>query len=782
MPYLPLRIITPPRYTSFIGRRSLLTEVRQRLAEYPLVTLTGWGGIGKTRIAAQVAEEGARTFSEGLWWAELDAVPDADLVVPTVATAMDLRAESAVPLTELIADHVADRRALLVLDGCERELPEVVRLLVALRAECRNLRVLVTSRQTLGMAGEVVVRVPPLSVPEPGAPLTARTAGQYESVLLFLDRASLVGADFRLTDENAPAVGELCRALEGIPLAIELAAGQLAALAPGDMLVQLADHLALLDQGYADAPPRHRSLAASADWSYDLCSTAERALWCRMSVFADGYDLHAVQAVCVDDDLASSDVPGLVASLVDKCVVAAAHSDDGAVRYTMPAYLAAYGWRRLVEDGTLGHWRGRHAHWIAELAAGFRSLWVGSRQGALLRQARREHANIRAALEFCSSEDSLGELVLTIATDLDAFWVTTGLANEARHWLEIGLAGHHGKPALRAMAMVMAARFAGLQNDLSEALDWLGQADAEAEAADDDQARGLTQVLRAILATWDGDVDRAVAAARSSVELLRDGDDAEFLALFVEGLCLGMAGDREAAERVHEDVIARTTELGETFRRSLALAGLAELALADGNLPRATVDASEALRMKTELDDRMGIGVVLDLLARIALEDADLERSAILLGAAHAIWNDIGMRETGNPFCQASSPWRGVHDARRRMGKAEFRRSFRLGAEISRDRVIRYALTGELGPETLEDAAEPSPLTKRETEVAALVAEGLSNREIAERLVVSVRTAQGHVENILRKLGFTSRTMIAAWATRQTATDGSYAGHGPAAG
>lgn len=757
----------PPSYTSFLGRRPLLTELRQRLAVSRVLTLTGPGGVGKTRVAAQVAGENQGTFRDGVWWTDVITVPDPALLVPTVASAVDLRTETAVPLPELIADHIAGRRALLVLDGCERALVEVVRIVLVLRDECPNLRLLVTSRQALGIGGEAVVRVPPLTVPDARATATAESLSQYESVALFVERAALAGADFRLTDENAAAVAALCRELQGNALAIELAAARVVSLSPVDMLAQLGDRLGLLDRGYVDAPDRHRSLSASAAWSYELCSPAQRMLWDRASVFADGCDLGALQRVCTDADLTEEGVPDLVTALVDQSVLLAVHTDDGTVRYSIPSYLAAFGRERLAADGSLERWRGRHARWIADLAGCFRARWVGSRQAELLRQARREHANIREALEFCAADVALGDLVLDITSDLDAFWVTNGLANEARHWLGLGLATGRGKASLRAMAMVLAARFAGLQNDLPEAHVWLDQATREAEAADDDGARGLTLVLRAILAAWSRDFGAAVDASRTSVTLLQDGDDAELLALFVEGLCLAFAGHREAAALAYQRLIARSVELGETFRRSLALVGLAELALDAGDLPAATQHATEALEMKAELDDWMGIAVALDCLARISLDETRLERGAVLLGAAHAIWDDIGMRATGNPFSQVSTPWEGVHTARRRMGNATFRRAFRRGASLPRDQAVRYALTDEVRPAPAEAASAPSPLTRRETEVAALVAEGLSNPEIAERLVISVRTAQGHVENILRKLGFTSRTMIAAWAAQR---------------
>jgi non-specific serine/threonine protein kinase len=764
------RIPRPPAFTSFVGRRPLVTELRQRLADTRVVTLTGPGGVGKTRLAGRVVDDERGNHRDGLWWADLSTVGDHEIVLPTVAEALGLCAEAAVPLTEVLVDHVADRHALLVLDGCEPELAEVVDLVLVLRAACPHLAILTTSRQVLGVSGEAVVRVPPLTVPPAGAPVTPEALPQYESVALFVDRASLAGSDFRLTDDNASAVAELCRALEGIPLALELAAARSAALSPAAMLEQMSDHLRLLDDGYVDAPERHRSLVACADWSFDLCDRGQQALWSRMAVFAGGCDLGAVEAVCVDDELSADDLAALVASLVDRAVLTASHASDGTLRYEMPAYLAAYGRQKLDDDAALDRWRGRHAHWIEGLAAGFRADWPSDRQALLLSEVRREHENVRAALEFCASDIALGELVLGIATDLDLYWVTTGLANEGQHWLEVALASQHGKPAERALAMVLAARFAGLQHELADARAWLEQASTAAEAADDDRARGLLDVLRAVLAVWDGDAELAVAASQAAVPRLQAGDDAELVALSVAGFCLGFAGDHQAAVVAYERAIARAEEVGETFRRSFALSGLGELFLASGDDARATELVTEALRMKAELDDQMGIAVALDCLGRIALDESRVERAAVLLGAAHAIWDAIGMRETGNPFAQTSSPWEGVHAARHRLGKTAFRTAFRRGSALSRPRAVRYALTDVLEASPDDGApAEESPLTRRETEVAALVAQGLSNPEIAARLVISVRTAQGHVENILRKLGFTSRSMIAAWVAQREA-------------
>ena len=323
--------------------------------------------------------------------------------------------------------------------------------------------------------------MPPLAVPDPAGPTTPDALAEVEAVALFVDRASLTSADFRLTAENAEAVAELCAAVEGVPLAVELAAARIGTLSPQGMLDQLADRYGLLDGGYRDAPDRHRSLRACVDWSFDQCSAQEQTLWCRMSVFTGGCDLAGAVAVCSGDGLDADEILDLIGSLVDKSVVTATHVLDGSDRYLLLDFVAGYGRERLANASLLTEWRERHALWCADLAAAFRADWVGAHQAELLRRLRDEQGNLRAALEFLSTDPSNARRGLVMATDLDSYWVTTGLAGEARHWLEVGLAREAGDPAERALAMMMAARFACLQDDLTTARRWREQASPEAE-------------------------------------------------------------------------------------------------------------------------------------------------------------------------------------------------------------------------------------------------------------------------------------------------------------
>ena len=753
-----------------------MTEVKQRLVDGRAVTLIGPGGIGKSRVARRVLEDERSAYPDGCWVVDLAAVPDPALVATTVAGVLGLHVdvESGHPAgtTGLVADFVADREALLVLDGCERVREAAADLVHRLRVESPRLRILVTSRQRLGISGEVVLKVPPLTLPDRRAAASPEGLPQFEAVSLFVDRAKLARPDFRLSSTNAPAVAEVCVVLEGKPLALELAAARIESLTPHTMVKQLADRYRLLSRGPRDVPERHRSLEACVLWDFDLCTPAEKAVWTRLSVFARGSDLETATAVCTGDGVDPDDILDILSALVEKSVVVTEEAPDGDTRYALPESLAEFGRQQLRRDGQLDRWRGRHLDRCAELAAGFRLQWVGDRQAELLRRARAEHANIRVALEFSVAEEGSARAGtgLRIACDLDTFWVTAGLAQEARHWLETTLATGRGTAAERALAMVLLARYCGLQHDLAPARIWAVQAAAEAGTSDD-RARGLLGVFSAMMAAWDGDLDEAVRESETGLTLLRGTEDraGELVAGFVLGVCLGLADRGGAAVSAYESAIALAAETGERFRQSFCLAGLGEQALLRGEPERAEELFLEALRAKAELGDRFGVAVVLDSVGRASVAAGRARRGAILLGGAASTWDAIGMRETGNPFASRSTASDGIRQARTQLGKQTFRAEFRRGSALSEEQAVAYALGDDPDVERTPVPAAPSPLTRRETEVAELVAEGLSNPEIAQRLVISVRTAQGHVENILRKLGFTSRAMIAAWVTHRSA-------------
>ncbi|MGH3335357.1 MAG: ATP-binding protein, partial [Nocardioides sp.] len=668
-----------------------------------------------------------------------------------------------------IADHIADRAALLVLDNCEHLLAAVGDLVEGLREACPNLRFLLTSRRALRLSGEDVIVVPPLNLPDQVTVATPDAISHYEAVNLFMDRARSASSEFELTPDNAPAVLALCRDLEGIPLAIELAAARIRALSPQEIADSLGERLTVLNLGYRDAAERHRSLRACVEWSYDLCSPAEQRLWARLSVFTSGCGLEAAMAVCGADDLPADEILDLMSALVDQSVIVSEEAAPGRTRYRMLADIRQFGLERAEKDGELRGLKERLETWCSELVARFDDDACGPQQARWLRRLRLEHANLRAAIEYAAGGAEGAAAGLIMARKLDLYWSASGSLDEARHWLELGLASGAGVPQERARALALVARFAGLQNDRLRAGELVDEGNAVATAADDTHALGLLLVPTAMLSVWDGTAAAAADQADRAVALLRAASDlrGELLALVVAGVCHGVAGNSVEATARHQQCIARADEVGERHMKALAVAGLGEQELAGGRLAEASARFSEAIVLKRELGDRMGMAVGLDSLGRVATAEGEGERAALLLGAAEGIWDIVGMSETGNPFAFAPSRSDGLQQARKLLGKQRFRELFRRGSQLGLDEAVRFALEEKADPGPPLAPSAPSPLTRRELEVADLVADGLSNPEIAARLVISVRTAQGHVESILRKLGFNSRSLIAAWVTER---------------
>jgi len=757
-------------YTSFVGRRALLAEVRMHLASSRVVTLVGSGGVGKTRVALRLAEVERRSYRDGCWVVPLAEVAEPELLSVSVAETLGLQAADRPWDVVTLADYIAHRTSLMVLDNCEHLVSAVGDLVTGLRATCPNLRFLLTSRQPLTLSGEDVIVVPPLTVPDEMTVAAPEAVTHYEAVNLFVDRATSARSDFRVTPDNATAVAGLCRDLEGMPLAIELAAARVRAMSPEEIRDSLTERLQVLTTGYRDAADRHGSLRACVEWSYQLCTDLEQRFWARSSVFRGGYDLKAAAAVCVADDLPAGEILDLISGLVDQSIITAEDSGTGHTRYRMLSDIRQFGQDRAEKDGELRGMQERHATWCAELVSQFYTEAGGPNQPDWLRLLRLEDANLRAALGYIGGSDEGAAAALVMARKLDLYWSACGLLDEARHWLELALATGAGTPAERARGIAVAARFAVLQNDRVRAREMVDEGTAVATSVEDSQALGLLLLPAAMLAVWDATLATAADQADTAVTLLSNAPDVrdELMALFVAGVCHGFAGNSVEAAARHHQCIARADKVGERHMKALAVAGLGQHELAGGRLPEATALFRETIVLKRELGDRMGIAVGLDCLGRVAIAEGRGERAAVLLGAAEGIWDAVGMSETGNPFAFAPSRSDGLQQARKLLGKQRFRELFRRGSQLSLDETVPFALEAKDDADPPPPApAEPSPLTRRELEVADLVADGLSNPDIAARLVISVRTAQGHVENILRKLGFNSRSLIAAWVTQR---------------
>ena len=398
----------PAELTSFVGRRGEVAEVRRLLAGSRLVTLTGAGGVGKTRLALRAAAGLARAFPGGVWLVRLDQLREEALVAQAVAGALGLQDRAGFSPEGALAGHLAGRRLLLVLDNCEHLVGAVAKLADLLLRAAPGLRVLATSREALTITGEVVLAVPPLGAPDPGQQLILAQLGLFPAVRLFAERAAQVVPGFAVTEANMAAVAGICRRLEGLPLALELAAARLPVLSPAQVGERLGDRLGLLTRGGRANPARQQTLRASIGWSYELCSRAERLLWARLSVFAGGFELDAAEGICADDRLAAEEVPGLLAALAGKSILTAEHR-GGVARYRLPEPLREYGRERLEESGEDAVLRRRHRDWHEQLARRADAGWLSPQLTEWTARLFREHANVAAAQDFRQAEPGEAE-------------------------------------------------------------------------------------------------------------------------------------------------------------------------------------------------------------------------------------------------------------------------------------------------------------------------------------------------------------------------------------
>jgi predicted ATPase len=415
-------------------------EVRRLLSRSRLVTLTGVGGVGKTRLALRVAAGLRRAFGDGVWLVQFDQLRDEALVAQAVTGILGLHARSGFSPEAVPAEYVADRRLLLVLDNCEHLVDAVAKLADQLLRAAPGLRVLATSRESLNIAGETVLPVAPLPAPDPGQPLTVAQLGRFPAVGLFAERAAQVVPGFAVTEANMAAVAGICHRLEGLPLAIELAAARARVLSPEQIQARLGDRLGLLTRGSRANPARQQTLRASIGWSYELCSQAERLLWARLSVFAGGFELDAAEGICADDPLAGGDVLDLLAALADKSVLIAEHGAGGGIRYRLPETLREFGQERLQESGDYTALRRRRRDWYEQLARQADTGWLSRQTADRVARLFREHANVQAAQDFCQAEPGEAEAGLRIAMHVWLFTTPTGgisaraSTGSARRW------------------------------------------------------------------------------------------------------------------------------------------------------------------------------------------------------------------------------------------------------------------------------------------------------------------------------------------------------------
>jgi predicted ATPase/DNA-binding SARP family transcriptional activator/DNA-binding CsgD family transcriptional regulator len=757
----------PVPRTSFVGREREKVEVKRLLVMTRLLTLTGAGGSGKSRLALQVARDLAGLYPDGVWLVELAALTHGALVPQVVAEILGVHEQPNRPLTATLAEDLRAKKMLIVLDNCEHLIEACARLTDVLLGSCSGVCVLATSRESLNVAGEVVWSVPPLSVPDVERPLTVEGLRIYESVRLFMERALRRTSAFVLTTDTTSAVAEICQQLDGMPLAIELAAAQVGTLAVGQISQRLGDSLRLLTGGERTALPRQQTLRGTLDWSYDLLSEPEKRLFCQLSAFAGGWTLEAAEAVgvCVEGET----VLDLLRTLVGKSLVVLEVAEDGSVRYTLLEPVRQYAREKLEESGEAGAIRRRHAAFFLALAEEAEPELKGAGQEAWLERLEAEHDNFRAALSW-TMEQGEAELGLRLSTALVEFWHLHVYHSEAQQWLEVALAEEGASPSVRMKALERAGFLAWEQGDYERAVALSEEALTLARRLGDEAVAASALLNLGGVAMSQMEVGRASALLEEAVALRRaSGDDWGLAhALFTLGMVAIVRRDHARAMTLHEESLALARKMRDEVGIVRALGQGALTALVRGDLRR----VDELNKATLELSRRLGIGhyavSCLNTFGASAALQGHSVRAVRLWAAEESLREAIGI-----PHMPAELSFFGpyVDVVRTQLGEAEWERAWREGQRMSMEEAIEYALAQGEEPTQTTAPTEEGPsistqttaLTRREVEVAALVAQGLTNRLIATELSISEHTVANHVAKILRKLGLDSRSQITAW-------------------
>jgi predicted ATPase/DNA-binding CsgD family transcriptional regulator len=752
----------PAEVTSFIGRRQELREVKRLLSTTRLLTLTGSGGVGKTKLALRAAAEMSRGFPDGVWLVLLASISDPLLVTQAVLGALGVHDLSAGLSLSSLTDYLAGKRLLLVLDNCEHLLDGCAVLVGTITASCPDVHVLATSRQALGVAGEVRMVVPPMSLPAEADETAVQSLLSYDAVWLLTERAAAVNPGFTVDAANAGQVLALCRKLDGIPLALELAAVRLGSLSLEQLNHGLASELSILGTANRGAEARQRTLEATIGWSYGLLDDHERLLWARASVFAGGFEEDAAAEVCSDPRIPVEQIAGLLGALVDKSILKRQLKDSGPPRYWLLETMRQYGLERLGQAGEQAAIGKRHFDWICSLAR-LAGAW-DERQPEMFARMSREQDNLWSALNYCARQPDELPAAAAAAQHLMAFWACRGPFGDVRRMLTwmAEMAPEDSLP--RAQLLWVAAVMASSQNDY----DACGLLSAES-------LRIGTEVRDVEVVAWSlvqdamprwigGDLaggTRQLDSALSLARLMRV-EQAELAIL--NTLCgLSIAtGDLGRAVESGEQGLIMSKDSGELWMRGYLLNFLAQANWLRGETPRAEALAREATACKHSIDDRNGVTIALGTLAWMAAECGHHERAATLLGSAQRVCDESSLTLL-EPFRPQHE--RSVSLITRGIGQQAYDAAFARGRAMTIGEGVAFAVADQQAPKPLPPAkaASDGELTPRQLEIARLIAADLTNRQIADRLFLSERTVETHITNMLNKLGLNSRVQLSRW-------------------
>ena len=752
----PGRGTLPRPLTSFIGRERELAQAKRLLQGSHLVTLTGPGGSGKTRLCIALAAEVVADYPDGVYFVPLAPVRDPGLVPSTIAQSIGLQDARDRPLMDHLVSRLRDRQVLLVLDNFEHLL-EGASVVTQLLQETRALRILVSSRCSLRISGEQECPVPPMAVPDPQTRPAPESLAACESVRLFGERAAAAVPAFVIDAKNLAAIAQITRRLDGLPLAIELAAARVKLLPPEAIVPRLEHSLGLLTGGSRDLPDRLRTLRGTIAWSYDLLSAPARKLLAACSVFVGGASLEVIEGVCAAVmDVGTPVLDGL-AELVDHSLLRPVPSPAGA-RYAMLETIREYAAERLAESPEAARIRAAHARAFDELARAGGWPRPGLTEREWLERLDTEHNNIRAAISWYRQHDP--PAALGLAASMSVFWSLRGHYTEGRQRLG-ELLSLAGEPSTARVSALNGAGWLAIdQGDHAEAARLLGESIGLSRQLGDLAGEGIATMYLGRCKLSSLRIAEAAPDVERAAALLREAGDQPGIArsLFYCGLLAQFTGELEAACDSFTRSAAMCSELGLTFfaARVLQMLGTARLDL--GDLSGAREALEHALPVSIDIGDRWIVPIGLAGFAGLAAKTGRPRLALRLTGAAEA-YQEANKLSLPDPVTEMLDRW--LTPARRTAGPAA-ERLLAEGRELAPEEAISRALANV--PEEALWAGPRRTLTRREVEVAVLAARGLTNRDIATQLFLSVRTVEVHVNHILTKLGFHTRTQLAAWA------------------
>jgi predicted ATPase/DNA-binding CsgD family transcriptional regulator len=680
----------PLQLTAFVGRADELLEIQGLLLGKRLLTLTGVAGSGKTRLALEVAGRSLNAYADGVWFVDVTPVSDGQLIPRAVGSALGVRERPRKPVMQTLVDHLNGRRLLLVLDNCEHVIDGCAYLADALLHASPGITLLATSREPLRLGGETTWRVPPMALPDLIAPIDLDALALCDAVRLFSERAQLATPAFHVTAENAPAVARLCHGLDGLPLAIELAAARAGVMSPAQILDRLQDRFGLLTGGSRTGPARHRSLQSALDWSHELLSDGERKLFRRLSVFAGSFSLESIEAICSGDDLEVAAIAGLLGSLVDKSLVSATGAGNDRIRFRLLDTLRQYGGERLAESGEDKRLHRRHWEFFLSLAEAAFSNLRGHEQNLWHRRLVHEIDNLRLAFSWTHGREP--EASLRLAYALTPFWVIHGSVEEGDTWLNAALGDYPFRDRLRAQALAEGGWISYWCGDMSGAgVRWQESLDIYSGLGD---PKGIGQALTSLGsgAQWQGDLESAHKRFVDGLAMSRQGGDTREIAISL--MFLGQSflrrGDHDNARINLAESLPLTERLGDLRLKSYPLGWLGVSAIEAGDFDTARSHLEEALRIGKTLDFPLGIGLALINLAQLASAQSLSTRALRLAGAAEALYEPVSSARFS---LEKPRLERRLERSRHELGPERSAVCWAEGRAMSQERAIEYALS-----------------------------------------------------------------------------------------